>query len=85
MEEVSDVDIAYDKISEDLQRLAAWVVQWRATFNASKTVYMHISLCSHEQHPNLYLKEANNHTHLGLTLNNKLNWDDHIDRISNMC
>ncbi len=33
----------FNKINNDLEKLARWSEQWRVTFNAAKTVYMIIS------------------------------------------
>jgi len=80
--------LAFDKIERDLSRLVEWAAQWRVTFNELKTVYMIVSKKKQQQHypditmNNTVLKKVTSHTHLGLTLNDSLTWDDHIERIT---
>ncbi len=88
METVTDITISFNQLNQDLATLQQWADQWRVKFNASKTVFMYITLKhTPPMLPTLYLnntslKEVDNHTHLGITLNNKMTWDHHIDRIS---
>jgi len=80
--------LTFDQIERDLSRLVDWAAQWRVTFNALKTVYMIVSKKKHQPvYPNIHmnnveLKKVTSHTHLGLTLNESLTWDDHVDRIT---
>ena len=59
--------------------------QWLVKFNATKTDYIIITRKRNRpNHPNLILNgetisESQNHTHLGVTLNNKLSWSVHIN------
>ena len=60
---------------------------WGTPFNASKTVYMPISNSTLPiQDLNLSInnspiKRVNSHKHLGIVLNNKLIWTDHVESI----
>ena len=75
------------KLNEDLKQLYQWAQQWRVIFNASKTEYMIFSNKNAiPVYPEIYLgnsviKQVNTHTHLGLTLDAKLNWKHHINRV----
>jgi len=74
-------------ISDDLSRLSTWAKQWLVTFNASKTVYMILSLKRKiPNYPplifnNTTLEKVESHTHLGMTFNTMMTWHDHINRI----
>ena len=74
-------------LNNDLKLIEQWSKKWLVTFNASKTETVLFTLKQKTiNHPPLYLnneiiKEAENHTHLGLTLNCKGKWDQHISNI----
>ena len=78
---------SFEKINRDLDRLKQWSVQWRSQFNESKSVYMIVTKKKTEPaYPtvmmnNVQLRKVDSHTHLGLTINKNLTWNDHIDRI----
>ena len=78
-----------DILNDDLMKLYNWSQQWRVTFNPQKTVFMLFSL---KDRPgdigplsmnDQVIHEVENHTHLGLTLNNKIEWHSHVDNILN--
>ena len=81
-------ELSFNKLNRDLVRINSWAEQWRVTFNASKTVYMIISnklnLPSYPElsFNNKILSKVDDHTHLGITLNSKMSWKSHIERIS---
>ena len=76
---------SFDIVNRDLQRLMSYGAQWLVKFNAVKTDYIIITqkrICPY--YPNLILNgetisESQNHTHLGVTINNKLSWSVHIN------
>ena len=76
---------SFDIVNRDLQRLTSYGVHWLVKFNATKTDYMIVSKKRNRpNHPNLILNgeiisESENHTHLGVTINNKLSWSVHIN------
>ena len=80
-------EIAFQTFNRDLDRLSTWADQWRVEFNASKTVFMTISMKQiRGSFPNLFMNNIQLtpvpcHTHLGLTLTENLTWDKHVDRI----
>ena len=84
---IYDPTQSFQVINSDLAKLEEWSKQWRTSFNADKTVYIIFSRKNQQEaYPNLnlgnqVLKQVDSHTHLGLTFNSRLTWDDHIDKI----
>ena len=82
-----DIEPSIAKLNSDLESLNTWSSNWRVSFNPSKTVYMHVNRrAKNTDHSPLYfnrsiLKRVNHHKHLGIVLNDKLNWGDHITYI----
>ena len=79
---------SFTKINRDLTRMSQWAHQWRVNFNPTKTVYMIISnKVNRPIYPNLLLgntvlTRVSEHSHLGIILNDKMTWDNHIDMIT---
>jgi hypothetical protein len=79
---------SYDETNRDLVTLAKWADQWLVTYNASKTVSLHIS--KHRDKvalPQLSLKgtpitEAESHRHLGIDIDSSFTWQTHITRVA---
>ncbi len=89
MRKITNVDSDFDILNQDLLALSEWADQWRVTFNASKTEYMIFSL-KHtvSNYPILKLNNepiirVQSHKHLGLTLDTKLTWTEHVTEITN--
>ena len=79
-------DITAVHINNELVTLNAWSRQWLLPFNALKTKYMIFS--KRKNRPKLRLlfdgvelEEVQSHTHLGLTFDNSMTWQFHIDFI----
>ncbi len=76
----------HSKINWDLQTLSNWASQWLVQFNPTKSKFLIFSKRAEKvKYSPLYLQgkqieETSTHKHLGLTINNKMTWDDHIDR-----
>lgn len=75
-------------INNDLSKLAAWANQWLITFNVLKTKFLYISLKKSENQQPLklilnqtQLEEVSEHKSLGLIINNKLTWSNHINNL----
>ncbi len=78
----------FNKINNDLEKLARWSEQWRVTFNDSKTVYMIISNRRNVVYPSLYLhgqvlNRVDTHKHLGITFSSNMKWTTHIESVLN--
>jgi hypothetical protein len=75
-------------LNEDLGKLKKWSEQWLVTFNTRKTKAMKISLKQKQlPDPKLFLDNeqlsvVQTYKHLGIHFNNKLNFRDHIQKIS---
>ena len=72
-------------LNNNLDNVLSWSRQWLVNFNPNKTKSMIISN-KKSNHPPLYfdgqpIEEVDNHKHLGIILNNKLNWKDHVSNI----
>ena len=87
LETVSDPIVSANKLQRDLVRIEEWALKWKVTFNATKTKLLIISLKNDKfQYPDLKLNGTNIrtvecHTHLGLTLNSRMTWHDHVENI----
>ena len=73
-------------INHDLQLLAAWAKQWLIKFNRLKTEAILFTLRQFEAIPklifeNTQLRFVDFHKHLGVTLNLKNQWHDHIENV----
>ena len=85
---IDDQVSSFKTISKDLEVLSDWAKQWLVTFNASKSVYIIFSLKrTTPDFPPLefngsLLERVQSHTHLGITFNSKMTWNDHINRTS---
>ena len=79
----------------DLRSLYDWTVRWRMSFNLSKCKVMHLGRESIHQNRHYYfdiqmfvsdisfiLDNTLNERDLGIIINNKLNWQDHINQIT---
>ena len=67
-----------------LTNLNIWAQKWLVTLNATKTVSMTFSISSKKTDLNLALNNVEIekkicHKHLGIILNDRLSWKDHID------
>ena len=69
-------------LNENLCNVKKWADQWLVTFNANKTKSMTISNRKKIHPPlafnNQVIDNVLNHKHLGIILNDKLNWTEHI-------
>lgn len=75
------------RLQEDLNTLCKWEEQWQMHFNPSKCVVLRVPgnrtpiKAKYSIHDETLL-EVNNYKYLGVTINNKLKWDDHINNIT---
>jgi len=78
------IDSSFATINEDLHRLHEWSVQWRVDFNALKSSYIIFTKSLNRPlYPpimmgNSQINEVDHHKHLGVILDSKLDWKNHI-------
>jgi hypothetical protein len=83
-----DTTINFEQMNRDLERLSNWASKWFMQFNPAKTKFMVISNNQQTQYPTLSLNGADLekvHTYpqIGLHLNDRMNWEDHINMLIN--
>ena len=81
---VNDMNKSADVLNRDLEKVILWVWQWRMHFNENKTEEVIVS-CKRlkPSYPPLFLGPEvivtkPEHKHLGVTLDSKLNFENHI-------
>jgi hypothetical protein len=85
---IDQLQDSYDTVISDLMKVARWADQWLVTYNATKTVALHITKRRDEViHPPLLLKgtqiaEVPSHCHLGIDIESAFTWATHITRIA---
>ena len=75
------------ELQKDIDRLCLWENRWQMQFNKAKCYAMTIT---HKKKPitttysmgDTNLESVENHTYLGVELNSKLNWANHIQRVT---
>ena len=85
---IDQLQNSYDTVNSDLQKLSGWADQWLVTFNAAKTVSLHIT--KRRVNPVLPalnlngtdIEQVKSHCHLGIDLEADFTWQTHINRIS---
>ena len=76
--------VSAGRLNSDLNKIATWADKWAITMNPVKSRNVLLSLKSNKQfHSPLILdsnvvKDAESHTHLGLTLQSSTSWRNHI-------
>jgi hypothetical protein len=86
-----EVSIANELIMEDFRRMAEWSRVWKLKFKATKSVEVIFKSQrqTNRNHPILNLNNDiprnENHKHLGVVLDSKLNFQAHIDKIVLKC
>lgn len=84
-----DLHLLETLINEDLSRFYDWLCANGLVVNESKSVFMHFHPRNKTALPlnilinNAPIKQANSHKYLGLSIDDKLTWDSHIDNIIN--
>ena len=87
LEIVDDPAVSAGRLNSDLNKIAVWADKWSVTMNPVKTRNVVFSLKRNKQvHPHLFLhsnnvKDAESHTHLGLTLQSSMSWRKHIVQV----
>ena len=75
------------KLNQALDKIAQWCDDNALQINLAKTAYQSFSLAHTTINPKLKIKEmsiskTDQYTYLGMTLDNKLTWKAHIDKIT---
>jgi hypothetical protein len=76
----------FNNLNSDLDKLHTWANKWFMSFNASKTDYVVFSNKKHKAYPQMKMNDieltrVSEHTHLGLTLQENMNWESHLNNI----
>jgi len=86
---VNDHEQSADLLNYNLKQVQLWANKWLVKFNPTKTKLMSLTFKKNidfSKHPikfcNTELEEVTTHRHLGLEINCKLKWSNHIDRIT---
>ena len=73
-------------LQNDLTELCNWADTWQMQFNVSKCHSMQITNCKPMEHTytmhNKNLEQVKHHPYLGVELDDKLSWNDHINNIT---
>ena len=75
------------ELQTDVDKLCAWEKRWQMKFNKKKCYAMHIThkkkaiQCSYQMGDSI-LETVASHTYLGLEINNKLSWTNHVHKVT---
>ena len=84
---VYDPKLSANELNHDIQLISQWAFKWKMSFNPDPTKPAEEIICSRklnqQVHPplffnNIMVKQVNEHKHLGLTLDPKLTFTNHI-------
>ena len=87
---VNDINTTSNDLNKDLDKISDWAFQWKMSFNPDPSKQAQEIIFSRKYnkkvHPSLTFNKApvthaNNQKHLGMILDSKLSFDDHIDMI----
>ena len=86
LEIVDDPAISAGRLNSDLKKIAVWADKWLVTMNPAKSRNVFSLKRNKQVHPPLFLnsnivKDAESHTHLGLTLQSCMSWRKHIVQV----
>ena len=88
---VNDPNISAELLNNDLNKIQEWAFQWKMSFNPDPSKLAHEVIFSKKRnkitHPDLVFHElpverVDNHKHLGLILDEKLNFNIHLNMIT---
>ena len=90
---VHDPNVTANDLNHDLNLISNWAYQWKMSFNPEPTKQAIEVIFSHKRtncnHPPIYFNNSvvstkNAHKHLGLTLDSRLSFTDHINEKINL-
>ena len=82
-----DIEEATYQLNQDIETVKLWADQWLVSFNPHKTKPLLVTLKRNIATPPLFfngqiLQEVSSHKHLGLVINSKLTWKDHLNAVA---
>ena len=89
---VHDVNAAARELNDDLKKMNKWAFQWKMSFNPDPSKQAQEIIFSHKikklPHPSLVFSNNNvlqtsSQKHLGVTLDVKLTFDEHLNNVLN--
>ena len=81
-----DVASTCSDLSKDLDAASGWARTWGMLFNPEKSKHLAIKATdSTVSMDGICLPKITTHSHLGVTVNEKLTWDDHVSRLYTDC
>ena len=89
---IHDSVITTSELNSHLARIKQWAFKWKMSFNPDLNKQVQEVIFSRKLkkvcHPllcfnNNNVSQASSHKHLGLTLNNRLTFDEHLTNVSN--
>ena len=83
----SDSKLSCGRISADLDVAAEWTDSWGMLFSAEKSEHLHIGKATGQwvTMRGVPIPQVKHHRHLGLVMNNKLTWTEHIKGVHGTC
>ena len=83
----SDSKLSSARISADLDVAAEWADSWGMLFSAEKSEHLHIGKATGQRVTmrGVPIPQVKHHRHLGLVMNNKLSWTEHIKDVHGTC
>ena len=81
-----DVASTCSDLSKDLDAASGWARTWGMLFNPEKSKHLAIKATdSTVSMGGIFLPKITTHSHLGVTVNEKLTWDDHVSKLYTDC
>lgn len=74
-------------LQNDLQKVFSWADRWQMSFNASKCQYLQVTRklrplrCTYTV-DGQHISQTNKHKYLGVTINGRLDWKDHVQSVT---
>ena len=87
---VYDINEATNSLNNDLVKITQWAYQWKMSFNPDISKQAHEVIFSRKRsivtHPplnfnNIPVAQTNSQTHLGMQLDRKLNFEEHLSKV----
>ena len=87
---VQNVNTSASHLNSDLSKISKWVFQWKISFNPDHSKQAREVILSRKTqktcHPSIYfnnksVKEVRSQNHLGMILNTKLNFQEHLKNV----